>query len=142
MGSVIRIALSMSFVLLVFVSFACWGGGMIVGGPCEYKQYPGKAVITSITPGTEPGKTPGESYVVKFTFSPEQEIQEEFARTAGKEFLLLLTNSTYPGPRFLEKYGIRVGKVFDCVMKVIVKGTCTPRIFEFPSIRLDDYSED
>ncbi len=48
---------------------------------------------------------------------------------------------SYPGPQFLEKYGIGVGKVFDCYLKVIIKGTCTPMLFEFPSIRLDDYFE-
>ncbi len=106
----------------------------VIGGPCEYTQYKGHAKIVSITKINE-----HERYEVKFLFIPDQEIRESFAQTEGKEFLLTLRNSSYPGPQFLERYGIRVGKVFDCNLKVIIKGTCTPMIFEFPSIKLDDY---
>jgi len=53
----------------------------------------------------------------------------------------MLKNSGYPGPKFLEKYGIEAGKSFECHLKVIVKGTCTPILFEFPTIDLRDYFE-
>ena len=112
----------------------------ITVGRCEYKEYPGYAKITSITKINIPGE-PNERYEVKFMFYPYQEVEEGHAQVEGKEFLLLLTNSSYPGPKFLKKYGIKVGKVFDCYLKVIVRGTCTPIIFEFPSIRLDDYCD-
>jgi len=112
----------------------------IAGGRCEYKEYPGYAKITSITKINIPGE-PNERYEVKFMFYPYQEVEEGHAQVEGKEFLLLLTNSSYPGPKFLKKYGIKVGKVFDCYLKVIVRGTCTPILFEFPSIRLDDYCD-
>jgi len=54
----------------------------------------------------------------------------------------LLSNLSYPGKAFLEKYDIAVSRDFDCYLKVIIKGTCTPILFEFPSIMLDDYFED
>ena len=112
-----------------------------MGGPCEYKQYNGRANIISITVKSEAHNDSHETYRVKFAFTSDQEIQENFAQTEGKEFVLLLNNSNYPGPKFLEKYDIQVGKIFDCHMKVITKGTCTPVVFEFPTIRLDDYFE-
>jgi len=112
----------------------------LVGGQCEYKQYEGTAEIISMTKIARSIHDPHERDEVKFKFVPYKRIEETFARTEGREFLLMLSNSSYPGQRFLEKYGIEVGKVFDCHLKVITKGTCTPVLFEFPSIKLDDYS--
>ncbi len=111
------------------------------GGPCEYKKYKGSAKIVSITQKSALPNCSHDIFEVKFTFSPDQEVTETFARTEGKEFVLLLNNSEYPGPKFLKKYDIQVDKVFECHMKVITKGTCTPVIFEFPTIKLDDYFE-
>ena len=108
-----------------------------MGGPCEYNQYRGKARITSIKglPGSNQGR---ETFEVKFNFLPEEEIKESFARVEGREFLLLLANSTYPEGPFLNRYQIKPGRVFDCILKVIRKGTCTPMLFEFPGINLSD----
>ena len=117
---------------------------MVFGGPCEYKEYKGKATIVSICKKELPSGYGGpsyESYEVKFSFSPEEEIEESFAKVEGREFTLKLTNSWYPGPKFLEKYGIEAGKSFDCYLKVITKGTCTPILFDFPTIDLSDYFE-
>ncbi len=116
-------------------------GEHLIGGQCEYKVYEGRAKIISITKKSEPDNYPYERYEVKFLFTPDQEIKEAYVQTEGKEFLLLLSNSSCPGPKFLEKYEIKIGKVFACYLKVIIKGTCTPVLFEFPYIRLDDYFE-
>jgi hypothetical protein len=113
----------------------------IGGGPCAYKKYRGRAKIISIKPKHENSGYSHEIFEVKFAFTPDRKVDEPFAQTDGKQFELQLTNSWYPGPRFLKKYGIEVGKEFDCYMKVITRGTCTPVIFEFPSIKLDDYFE-
>lgn len=114
----------------------------LVGGQCQYKQYEGHAKVISITKKSESDSYLKERYEVKFSFTPDQKIKETYAQTEGKEFLLLLSNSSYSGPKFLEKYGIEIASILKCNMKVIIKGTCTPIIFEFPSIRLDDYFED
>jgi hypothetical protein len=82
-----------------------------------------------------------EKFEVKFIFLPEEEIKESFARVEGREFLLLLANSTYPEGIFLERYQIRTGKILDCILKVIRKGTCTPMLFDFPGINLSDYEK-
>lgn len=133
-----------SFFITIFMgafsAFAlCESSSM--GGACEYKQYNGDAKIVSITQKEKTHNESHETYEVKFAFTPDQKIQENFARAEGKKFVILLNNSNYPGPKFLEKYGIAVGKVIKCYMKVITGGTCTPVIFEFPTIRLDDYFE-
>jgi hypothetical protein len=116
----------------------------MVGGPCEYKTYTGRAEIISVRlialPKGHPGP-PHENYEVKFIFFPNQRIDESYAQVENKPQLLTLTNSWYPGPRFLEKYGIAEGKTFDCRLKVITRGTCTPVVFTFPEIDLGDYFE-
>lgn len=102
----------------------------LVGGPCDYKHYEGLAKITSINQRADSGN----GYEVKFSFQSDQEIDEPYAQTEGREFLLLTKNGSYPGATFLEKNGIEVGSVLDCTLNVIVRGACTPIIFEFPSI--------
>jgi len=116
----------------------------VAGGLCEYKQYNGKATIISICKKellNHYGGPSYESYEVKFSFSSDEKIREAYAKVEGKEYVLMLTNSWYPGPKFLQKYDIEVGKSFNCYLKVITKGTCTPIIFDFPTIDLSDYFE-
>ena len=118
--------------------------GQKVGGNCEYRKYQGKAVIVSIIPKPSSGYTAGPSYEefeVKFHFVAEEEIKEAHGQIEGKEYVLTLTNSWYPGPKFLKKYGIKVGKSFDCILNVITKGACTPIVFDFPDIDQSDYFE-
>jgi hypothetical protein len=126
------------------VNSPCEDNRYTVGGPCEYSRYKGKAVITSITPKAMPGyhtRPLYESYEVKFRFVTQEEIKESYGKVQGKEHVLRLANSWYPGPKFLQKYNIEVGKSFDCYLNVITKGTCKPIIFDFPSIDLRDYFE-
>ena len=116
----------------------------VVGGLCDYKAYRGHAKILSIHEKELPPKLGGPSnvvYEVKFSFTPHEEIKERYGQVEGKDYLLLLANSSYPGPGFLKKYGIEQGKCFECYLKVITRGTCTPVFFDFPTIDLSDYSE-
>jgi len=141
---------------IIMLNAGCFGTGFctdtgekmlaprVLGGPCDYKTYKGHAAITHIAPKEIPGDRdlpPCQSYDVKFIFFPDEAIDEPHGRIEGREHTLMLTNSRYPGPRFLEKYGIRTGKSFECHVKVIVRGTCTPILFEFPTIDLRDYFE-
>ena len=117
----------------------------VVGGPCEYNEYKGKATIVSVCRKEREksrGGSPYENFEVKFSFCSEEEIKESFAtKVEGREYTLMLTNSWHPGPKFLEKYGIEAGKTFDCYLKVITKGACTPILFDFPTIDLSDCFE-
>jgi hypothetical protein len=108
----------------------------VFGGQCEYNKYRGQAKIISV----RKKDLPNESYEVKFCFHTDEIIAEAYGQVEGKEYLLLLDNSSYPGFKFLNKYGIENGKYFDCYLKVITRGTCTPILFDFPTIDLSDYS--
>ncbi len=100
-------------------------------GPCKYDTYKGRARIVSISKLKE--KQYSGRYEVRFTFEPEQEIKQKFAWKKGEEFLFR-PNHSFPKGDLLEKYGITVGKEIDCDLLVIVEGTCTPVLFEYPSI--------
>ena len=121
----------------------------IVGGPCSYSHYPGKATITRVEKTEESkrqARTSGEpgyeGYKVWFIFKANQPIKEEWVRKSIKrERLFRLTNSWYPGPRYLKKYDIKVGSEYRCTLKVITSGTCTPIILEFSQLKQDDYFE-
>lgn len=116
----------------------------VVGGQCEYREYAGKATVVSVRPREPQDRDPRphyEQYEVRFIFRPDETIRERHGQVEGREFLLLQRNSRYPGPAFLRKYGIEEGSVLDGSVKVITRGTCTPILFEFPLIDLDDHAE-
>ncbi len=111
-----------------------------VGGPCEYKDYKGKAEVISVQKiefgsASTSIKKPDGSYEVKYSFYPENKIQETFVHVESRYFVLLLPDSSYPDPEFIRKNDITPGKKLDCVLKVITKGACTPMIFKFPALK-------
>lgn len=111
------------------------------GGECKYDRFECKVKISSVKEKTSSRKTPHPIYEVKFTVISVPQPFETKADVKGRTFLLLLNNNTYPGPRYLKKYSIIVGNIFDSYCNVITRGTCTPRFFDFPDIKLDDYFE-
>jgi hypothetical protein len=113
------------------------------GGNCIYNRYRGRADILSIRPKMMPeGGAPSyETREVIFSFCPDEQISESWVQVEGKRYLLTLANGWYPGPAFLNKYGIDIGRRLDCEMAVITSGTCTPIQFDFPTIDLADYFE-
>lgn len=106
----------------------------MVGGPCEYKAYAGMAEVISVTRAGSAENRSKDEYEVKCSFHPEGHIEEQFAQTAAREFRLYVDNDVNPGRRFIDQYDIKVGKRIPCVLRVIVRGTCTPVLFEFPWI--------
>jgi hypothetical protein len=121
----------------------------LIGGPCSYLEIPGECRIVSVAKTSESIRQketiggPGyEGNVVKFTFHPLKEKGKSAVTPESEtEYTLRLTNSWYPGDRFLEKYKIAEGKVFKCEKRTIIKGTCTPVVFKFPDIDTSDYFE-
>ncbi|HOD35179.1 MAG TPA: hypothetical protein PLR20_06820 [Syntrophales bacterium] len=106
----------------------------LVGGPCQYRSYPGQAEIISVSKSESVPVSAVERYDVKFRFIPDGPIEEPFARVEERSFSLLPDRVNPPGRAFIEKFDIRPGKRYDCILQVIKKGTCTPLIFDFPSL--------
>ncbi len=102
----------------------------LIGGPCAYKSYKGEAEIVSVSPKQDRSGT----YEIKFSFHPQDIIQEEFAGVKGRQWFLALKDSSSLSKDFLTRHGIQTGKRLPCTMKVITKGTCTPILFDFPTL--------
>lgn len=101
-----------------------------VGGPCAYKSYKGDAQILSVKPLQGSSGT----YDVQFSFHPEAPVREDFAQTEGRKWSLTRKDSSQLTSDFISQHNIKTGKRFPCIMKVITRGTCTPVIFEFPTL--------
>jgi hypothetical protein len=117
-------------VLSVNCVYASSSSKQIVGGPCTYKQYRGNAQIVSVIPG----QNNSGGYEVKFLFYSKKSVKEEFAMGKDKRWLLIMNDFSDPSEDFVKKYDIQSGKRFPCIMKVITKGTCTPVMFDFPTL--------
>ena len=120
-------------------------GGKL-GGPCMYRDYPGKATIIKIekTKASRAQlKSAGyEGYEVRYKYEPKWEIPEEDRRDALKaEQVFLLANSWYPGEQYIKKYGFKVGKEFPCAYSIVKSGTCTPVQFNLDGPDPVDYFE-
>ncbi|MBU0504222.1 MAG: hypothetical protein ABH882_04330 [Candidatus Omnitrophota bacterium] len=125
----------------------------VVGGPCQYQAFKGKCRVTSIDITDFSRKQanisagPGyEGYEIRFRFIPLQplegdNIQWAKADIANKRYLLLLGNSWYPGLGYIKKYGLGIERSFNCDLKILTKGTCTPMGFIFNDINATDYFE-
>jgi hypothetical protein len=110
----------------------------------KHRTYTGRVEIITVRPkklARGHPVPPYEIYEVRFLFFPDQRIKEPYAQVPGKPQLYTLTNSRYHEPQFLRKYDIAEGQTFDCYLKVITRGTCTPVVFEFPDIGRRDYFE-
>ena len=61
--------------------------GPMVGGPCEYRSYPGQAEIVSVAPMEAPASAAGERFDVKFRFIPEGPVEEPLGKGGSAEDL-------------------------------------------------------
>jgi hypothetical protein len=129
--------------LLVFligcVVAACSPSFTKVGGPCKYDDHPGTATITRIekteASKQQKGVTGYEGFEVRFTFKPDAALKDgRGAKAATWEHLFQIGSGTYPGPEYLKKYKLEVGKTFRGTMSVITSGTCTPVIVKLDGV--------
>jgi hypothetical protein len=113
--------------------------GPLVGGPCEYRSYPGQAEIVTVAPWATPAAEAGERFDVKFRFIPDGPVAEPLGKAALQRTFSLLPDREMPLDRaYIEKFDIRPGKRLGCTLKVITRGTCTPILFDFPSLAPGD----
>lgn len=123
--------------------------GAEVGGGCTYLELPGNATITRVAKTAASSHqasvegAPGyDGYEIRFKFTPEAPIGDPSASAwAARSHEIRLTNSWYPGPRIVEKYGLVEGRAIRARLKVIRQGACTPHPFALPSVDTADYFE-
>jgi hypothetical protein len=86
------------------------------------------------------GGGPGyEGLEIRYSFAPSDPVDDPHVEAwIGETHVLQLANSWYPGPRYVEKYGLAEGKTLDAVLKVQTAGTCSPFVVDFPDLDLAD----
>jgi hypothetical protein len=125
------------FLSLTAAPFLCADGAW-VGGPCRYKSYSGRATILSVTAVENNAADQTKRFDVLFTFQAQDEIEESFARTEGKTFSLYGKYFSTPDRNFITVHRLAAGRILDGSMQVIVAGTCTPVVFDFPELNEDE----
>ena len=110
----------------------------MVGGPCRYEAFPGKATIVSVTP--QPDNN-GRSHPVRvtYTFRPDTPTNGDPLVKSDAVHTLTLTGGTLPEQAFVDTHGLSTGRVLPCILQRIRQGTCTPVLFDFPGIDLTDH---
>jgi hypothetical protein len=82
-----------------------------------------------------PAAAAGGRFDVKFRFIPDRPVEEPLGKAALERTFSLLPDREMPPDRaFMEKFDIRPGKRLGCTLQVITRGTCTPILFDFPSL--------
>jgi hypothetical protein len=120
-----------------------------IGAQCEYESHVGTCTIismlktaASITQSKAAGGPAYEGYEVPFAYTSKVPVASPEARRAMTErHIFRLANSWYPGPRFVEKYGISPGKSFTCTLRIRTSGPCAPILFDFRGIDTADMFE-
>lgn len=114
----------------------------LVGGPCAYETYPGSIRITDIEKRTDATlqdqSTAAVQFQVHYAFRPDRPAASPLAKDLiARSWTLMLTSNArdvFPGPKYLKKYGLEVGKRYKADLSVITKGTCTPWRFDYKGL--------
>lgn len=122
--------------LLALLLSGCADRSVYVGGPCEYSDIHGKAVITDVGGvDADEANCGNDPRAVLFDFTPDNpRARYQFPNWADKGQRLTVAGGKNPPAAWLRSQGLKPGAVFPCVRREIRKGTCTPVIYHFPDI--------
>jgi hypothetical protein len=124
------------YILLVFIGTqSCDDDNPMPGGPCTYNKFAGTAFIREIVLDTQ-NQTCGNAMFVYFDFIPDDPTARDEYRfpnfpDTNQAFRLSGYN---PPSSWLDVKDMEVGSEFTCIRMEITSGTCTPYMFEFPTI--------
>lgn len=116
---------------------------------CRYDSFSGRAVIVTVaqTPASSHqasvGGGPGyRGFEVVYRFTPNEPLADAGAAAfAAKPHVFQLTNSWYPGEKYVAKYKLNPMQSFAATLKVIKSGACTPYVIELKGVDTTDYFE-
>ncbi len=114
----------------------------VIGGPCSYNEFPGRAVITSVTPAPDGGCI--DAVYVEFNFIPDDPNALElyvFPNWPDTGQFLTVGDGKHPNATWAELQGLTVGSIHPAIRMEISDGTCTPVIFKFLDVDYSSYAE-
>jgi len=116
----------------------------ITGGPCQYRDFSGTAMIRSVTPDAASGRNCENDVIIVFDFTPDDPGDIDLYRfkqwpDTGRVFDLISGGSV--PDRWAQKEGLTPGSEHICIRREIRIGACSPLIFEFPDVDISDWPD-
>lgn len=139
-----RKALLAVALLAILAAAACAERSVMVGGPCDYEDTPGKALVTAVgAPDPDEANCINQPRVVLFDFVPDKPVKSwRFPNWGLKGQRLQVAGGFNPSAKWLRGQGIKVGTELTCIRREIVKGTCTPVVWDFPELAMSAAAAD
>ena len=127
-------------IFMILPLSACRTSGNKVGGPCTYTDIPGTAVIQALEVPLPSEAGCYDPVRVVFDFIPGPGAGDKMGLlgelTAQR---LTVGGGMNPSRIWADLKGLRPGKNIPCVRKEIDQGTCTPVVYTFPGLNMDDW---
>jgi hypothetical protein len=125
-------------------SIACAGDfkGPHLGAGCEYRKFYGRATITEVRNADPDANNCRDAVEVVFTFSPIETSAPEHYRFSNQPDtgrFLHVGAGMNPPRAWVRSKGLVPGAVHRCIRSEVLKGACTPVVFTFPDIDMDDW---
>jgi hypothetical protein len=118
----------------------------IVGGPCEYSEIPGTAVITDVRkPPADAYNCPNGAVEVVFSFTPKNPKKRKtyrFKNWKDQGQTLTVGGGMNPPATWVKARGLVKGSKHDCVRAEIIRGSCTAVVFTFPKVDMTGWEKD
>ena len=127
---------------LSFTFFSCSSDDdFLDGGPCDYRQYEGVAMIIAIEDAPADGNNcPNNPKRVIYAFTPNDSSATEtylFPNEPDSLQYFEISGGINPSQSWIENNEMEIGKEYTCLREEITQGTCTPIIFTFTDPALD-----
>ncbi len=116
--------------------------GRVAGGPCDYVDVAGTCTVRTVEDASandfrcEGGP---QSKKVTFEFVPtDASAKLEYGGADPARDVLTAGGGQLPSAGWLQANSVAEGASFGCTRKHITGGTCSPVVWEFPTLKLDD----
>ena len=106
--------------IALWMTVGCGGDEMTDGG-CTYDDLPGTCTFTQVQAGAD----------LTFTYASED------GATTDDGMVSIGDGGTPPDQACLDALGVAADQQVECVQRTITSGTCTPTVWDFPSLDLD-----
>jgi hypothetical protein len=126
-------------VCIMMIAAARGCGSFPFGGPCEYQDTPGVAIIVSVE-AADPAdlNCPNDAVEVVFDFAPDD---PDAGQPAATGLSLTISAGLNPPVAWVRQEGLEVGTQHPCMRRDIVSGSCTPITYRFTEADYDEVLE-
>lgn len=118
------------------------GPDRTVGGACSYADIGGTCTIGALVdaPVGEfrcEGGSPSKKVPFRFA-ATDPSAKLEYGGPDPAQDTLTVGGGMHPSAGWLEANGVKEGASFACTRKHITSGTCSPVVWTFPTLKVDD----